>query len=128
MVEPVSVAKFGDVGIDEPYLRALNLGIALGNRAFTKTQRLNLGSCQSYPSFKLILDIKIITGNETITCGSIKVKTFPISHTIPDSMGLIVTTPLGDIVFIEDVLTLGITVDVRKVTSFPYTVPKLLVA
>ncbi len=49
------------------------------------------------------LDIKIITGNETITCGSIKVKTFPISHTIPDSMGLVVTTPLGDIVFIEDV-------------------------
>lgn len=49
------------------------------------------------------LDIKIITGNETITCGAIKVKTFPISHTIPDSMGLVITTPLGDIVFIEDV-------------------------
>ncbi len=49
------------------------------------------------------LDIKVITGNETIVCGSIKVKTFPISHTIPDSMGLVVTTPLGDIVFIEDV-------------------------
>ncbi|HVU06750.1 MAG TPA: ribonuclease J [Candidatus Paceibacterota bacterium] len=49
------------------------------------------------------LDIKVISGNETITCGKIKVKTFPISHTIPDSMGLIIDTPYGDIVFIEDV-------------------------
>jgi len=49
------------------------------------------------------LDIKIIEGNERITCGSLKVKTFPISHTIPDSMGLVIETPYGDIVFIEDV-------------------------
>lgn len=49
------------------------------------------------------LDIKVIEGNEKITCGSLKVKTFPISHTIPDSMGLIVETPYGEIVFIEDV-------------------------
>lgn len=49
------------------------------------------------------LDIQIIEGNETITCGSLKVKTFPISHTIPDSMGLIIETPHGNIVFIEDV-------------------------
>ncbi len=57
---------------------------------------------EEFPHLKL-LDIKVITGNETISCGSLKVKTFPISHTIPDSMGLIVSTPLGDIVFIEDV-------------------------
>jgi ribonuclease J len=49
------------------------------------------------------LDIKIIEGNETITVGALKVKTFPISHTIPDSMGLIIETPYGNIVFIEDV-------------------------
>ncbi len=49
------------------------------------------------------LDIQIIEGNETITCGSLKVKTFPISHTIPDSMGLVIETPHGNIVFIEDV-------------------------
>src|SRR3989338_8820792 len=49
------------------------------------------------------LDIKIIDGEETITCGVFKVKTFPISHTIPDSMGIIIETPYGDIVFIEDV-------------------------
>jgi len=57
---------------------------------------------EEFPHLKP-LDIKVITGNETITCGSLKVRTFPISHTIPDSMGLIVTTPYGDIVFIEDV-------------------------
>lgn len=49
------------------------------------------------------LDIRIIEGKETITCGSLKIKTFPISHTIPDSMGLIIETPYGNIVFIEDV-------------------------
>lgn len=49
------------------------------------------------------LDIKVIKGNETITAGKIRVKTFPISHTIPDSMGLVIETPYGNIVFIEDV-------------------------
>lgn len=49
------------------------------------------------------LDIQIIEGNEAITVGGLKVKTFPISHTIPDSMGLIIETPYGNIVFIEDV-------------------------
>src|SRR3989344_2841089 len=49
------------------------------------------------------LDIKIIDGEETITCGALRIKTFPISHIIPDSMGVIIETPYGDIVFIEDV-------------------------
>lgn len=57
---------------------------------------------EEFPHLKP-LDVKVIAGNETITCGSLKVKTFPISHTIPDSMGLVITTPYGDIVFIEDV-------------------------
>ena len=50
------------------------------------------------------LDIKVIDGDETITISdSLKVTTFPISHTIPDSMGLIIKTKMGNIVFIEDV-------------------------
>jgi len=49
------------------------------------------------------IDMRIIDGDETITVGKIKVETFAISHTIPDSMGLIIATPYGDIVFIEDV-------------------------
>lgn len=50
------------------------------------------------------LDMRIIDGNETITISpDFKISTFPISHTIPDSMGLIIKTPPGNIVFIEDV-------------------------
>jgi ribonuclease J len=49
-------------------------------------------------------DIKILDGDETIGVGTtMKVSTFAISHTIPDSMGLIIKTPPGEIAFIEDV-------------------------
>jgi ribonuclease J len=48
--------------------------------------------------------INILDGDETIVISEkMKVETFPISHTIPDSMGLIIHTHMGDIVFIEDV-------------------------
>ncbi len=57
---------------------------------------------EEFPHLKK-LDIRVIEGPERITCGSLKVRTFPISHTIPDSMGLVVETPYGEIVFIEDV-------------------------
>lgn len=57
---------------------------------------------EEFPHLKP-LDIKVIEGNEAITCGKIRVSTFPISHTIPDSMGLVIETPYGNIVFIEDV-------------------------
>jgi ribonuclease J len=49
-------------------------------------------------------NLKIVDKNETIVISpEFKVETFAISHTIPDSMGLIIHTPVGDIVFIEDV-------------------------
>jgi ribonuclease J len=48
-------------------------------------------------------NITVLDGDETITAGKIKVETFSISHTIPDSMGLIIDTPYGKIVFILDV-------------------------
>ncbi|HEY4479986.1 MAG TPA: ribonuclease J [Candidatus Paceibacterota bacterium] len=57
---------------------------------------------EEFPHLKP-LDIKVIEGDEKIICGKIKVSTFPISHTIPDSMGLIIETSHGNIVFIEDV-------------------------
>lgn len=47
--------------------------------------------------------IVTIEGDQITTVGNIKVKSFPISHTIPDSMGLIIDTPFGEIIFIEDV-------------------------
>jgi ribonuclease J len=50
------------------------------------------------------LDIVTLDGDETVPIGdSMKVESFAISHTIPDSMGLIIHTPHGKIVFIEDV-------------------------
>ncbi len=48
-------------------------------------------------------NIVILDGDETIRAGEMKIETFAISHTIPDAMGLIIGTPYGDIVFIEDV-------------------------
>lgn len=50
------------------------------------------------------LDMVTLDGDETIPIGdNFKVETFAISHTIPDSMGLIIHTKFGKIVFIEDV-------------------------
>lgn len=49
-------------------------------------------------------EIITLDGDETIAvCDNFKIETFPISHAIPDSMGLIIHTPIGDIAFIEDV-------------------------
>ncbi len=44
------------------------------------------------------LDIKIIEKGEGITLGKLKVKFFSVTHTIPDSMGVIIETPYGLIV------------------------------
>lgn len=52
------------------------------------------------------LDIKIVDAadKKPVKVGKhFKVEFFPISHTIPDSMGLIITTPVGDIAFVEDI-------------------------
>jgi ribonuclease J len=49
-------------------------------------------------------EIITLDGDETIAISdNFKIETFPISHAIPDSMGLIIHTPIGDIAFIEDV-------------------------
>ena len=40
----------------------------------------------------------IVEKDDTITCGKIKVKFFGVTHTIPDSMGLIIETPNGWVV------------------------------
>lgn len=50
------------------------------------------------------LDMHVVDGDEKIKVGKhFKVEFFAISHAIPDSMGLIIETPIGDIAFIEDV-------------------------
>lgn len=50
------------------------------------------------------LDMRIVRGDEKIRLGKdLVIDTFTISHAIPDSMGVIIETPVGDIVFISDV-------------------------
>jgi ribonuclease J len=50
------------------------------------------------------LNIKTVRGTETITVGKyFTVNFFPISHTIPDSVGLFIDTPVGTVAFVEDV-------------------------
>ena len=44
------------------------------------------------------LKTETIETNETIMCGKIKVRFFGVTHTIPDSMGIIIETPHGWIV------------------------------
>lgn len=40
----------------------------------------------------------IVEKDDVITCGNIRVRFFGVTHTIPDSMGLIIETPHGNIV------------------------------
>ena len=50
------------------------------------------------------LNMNIVNAEEVIRSGThFVVHTYAISHTIPDSMGLLIKTPLGEIAFIEDV-------------------------
>jgi ribonuclease J len=44
------------------------------------------------------LDIKIVEKDDTIQVGKFTVKFFAVTHTIPDSMGVIIRTPYGSIV------------------------------
>ena len=49
------------------------------------------------------LDIKVVEKEDTITVGHMKIKFFNVTHTIPDSMGLIIETPYGEVVTPGDI-------------------------
>lgn len=50
------------------------------------------------------LDMRILQENEKLLIGkNFKIETFAISHTIPDTVGFVIETAVGKIVFIEDV-------------------------
>ena len=44
------------------------------------------------------LDIKVVEKEDVITMGKLKVRFFAVTHTIPDSMGIMIETPYGYIV------------------------------
>jgi ribonuclease J len=48
------------------------------------------------------LKINIIEKNSSVTVGDLKVNFFGVSHAIPDSMGIMIETPYGDIVHTGD--------------------------
>jgi ribonuclease J len=48
------------------------------------------------------LDMTVVEKNQTVTIGKFKVKFFAVTHTIPDSMGVIIETPYGAIVHTGD--------------------------
>ncbi len=48
------------------------------------------------------LNIKIIETDDVVELGDFKARFFAVSHAIPDSMGLIIETPYGDIVHTGD--------------------------
>lgn len=56
---------------------------------------------EEFPHLKP-LDIREVEKEETIRAGGLKVRFFAVTHTIPDSMGIIVETPHGSIVHTGD--------------------------
>ncbi len=56
---------------------------------------------EEFPHLKP-LDIHEVEKEDTVRAGDIRVKFFAVSHTIPDSMGIIIETPYGLMVFTGD--------------------------
>lgn len=49
------------------------------------------------------VNMNIVTEGDSFTIGNIKVKTFPVTHSIPDAMGVSLETKHGDVVFTGDI-------------------------
>lgn len=63
------------------------------------------------------LDIRIVETTDRVTLGDLKLKFFSVTHTIPDSMGVLIETPYGNIVHTGDLKldhTDGIPSDVEE--------------
>ncbi len=44
------------------------------------------------------LNVNVVEKDSVITCGNIRVRFFGVTHTVPDSMGIVIETPYGSIV------------------------------
>jgi ribonuclease J len=46
--------------------------------------------------------INVMTKDDTVALGNFKIRFFRINHSIPDSMGLCITTPVGQVIYVTD--------------------------
>jgi hypothetical protein len=56
MIEPIAVAVFGNVTVDQPHLIAVDRGIALRDRTFAVSKRLNLSPGELDACLEPVLD------------------------------------------------------------------------
>jgi len=49
------------------------------------------------------LQIREVESDESVRLGAATVRFFSVTHTVPDSMGIIIETPWGDVVFTGDI-------------------------
>jgi ribonuclease J len=56
---------------------------------------------EEFPNLKPI-DVHEVEKDGTVRAGELKVRFFSVYHTIPDSMGIVIETPYGDLVFTGD--------------------------
>lgn len=49
------------------------------------------------------VDMKVVKEGEGFTVGKTKIKTFPVTHSIPDAMGIAIETKHGDVVITGDI-------------------------
>jgi len=56
---------------------------------------------EEFPNLKP-LDMQVVEKEDTVRVGNLRVKFFSVTHTIPDSMGVVIETPYGLLVFTGD--------------------------
>jgi len=72
----------------------------IGNPTIYSRNLTNIMIQKKYEEFSHLepLKLRVVENDSEITLGKIKVRFFGVTHTIPDSMGVIIETPYGSIV------------------------------
>lgn len=62
---------------------------------------------EEFPQMEPI-DMHVIKEGESFTVGKTKIKTFPVTHSIPDAMGISIETKFGDVVATGDIKVVNV--------------------
>lgn len=57
---------------------------------------------ENNPQTKTFTDYHVVTGSQEIDFGDVKVSFFETTHTIPESLGIVIETPAGQVVYTGD--------------------------